>query len=112
MEPRLNARVGVIAVTLSIGFGAVSCPASEGITLPRIALWNGEGGWCTTRRAIVYFHIISPSANLVTGGAMVHHGRFALPESDPIVPGTSRFGRRARYPHSAGTAGGQHLGAA
>ena len=88
MEPRLNARVGVIAVTLWIGLGAVLSGVG-GDDPSRVSLYGMvKVDGAPLESGTVYFRIISPSANLVTGGAMVHHGRFALPESDPIVPGT------------------------
>lgn len=88
MKPTLQTRLSVIAVTLWLGLGAVLLGAGgddpSRVSLTGLVNLDGQ----PLDRGSIYFRMTSPSGDLITGGALIHQGRFSLPETDPIVPGT------------------------
>ena len=88
MKPTLRTRLSVVATALWIGVGAVLLGA-DGEDSSRISLFGTvKVDGKLLERGSVYFTLTSPSESLVTSGAYIHHGRFTLPTTDPLVPGT------------------------
>jgi hypothetical protein len=88
MKPTLRTGLGVIAAASSIGLVAILFRVGgndpQRVSLSGTVKVDGT----LLERGSIYFTLISPSADLVTAGALIHHGQFTLCDSDPIVPGT------------------------
>ena len=88
MKNALRTRLGVLAASLWIGLGAI-CFGVGGDDPSRVSILgsvkvDGE----PLDRGTIYLLLVSPSTHPASGSAFIHHGHFAINETDSLVPGT------------------------